>query len=258
METVGSYRLGAMIGQGGTATIHLATCLHDGGLVAVKVMRSDLLDEPEFSRRFGVEARLMLSLQHPNILRIRAAGLDDAVPWYAMDYHRRGSLAEVIYREPLSVSAAVGYAMELAEGLGYAHEHGVVHRDVKPGNVLVDDDDVAVLGDFGIARDPDDRRTRVGMMMGTPAFCAPEQLEDPAGADPRSDVYGLGTTLYAILTRQSPAPLMFAHRRDDALAELPASVAPVVRRATMPEVDDRYQSAIQLALALADVATDLG
>ncbi|HHO50681.1 MAG TPA: serine/threonine protein kinase, partial [Deltaproteobacteria bacterium] len=138
--------------------------------------------------------------------------------------------------------------------LQYIHAMGVIHRDVKPENVLLDRHEIAQLCDFGIALNPAHRATQIGDRMGTPSFMAPEQYNDPASVTPSADIFGLGATMYTGLTAKSPMSLVVGHLRQKALEILPGDVAPIIERATAPGLESRYASAEEMAMELAELS----
>lgn len=253
------FELQHLIGEGGTARVYLAHDRKDVRPAAVKVVHEAVLDSDEALARFLVEADLLQRFDHPNILGFRARGLlDDHRPWLATDYASKGSLADRVLRagviDPVSMC---GYALEILDALQHVHELGIVHRDVKPENILVDDDDVALLCDFGVARAPHRRATLVGDKMGTPTFMAPEQASNPAGVTARADLYGMGATIFVSLTRKSGMALLVDHMRADALVLLPRPIRGIVARATAPRPDDRYVDASDMAMDLAEALDEL-
>lgn len=245
---LGPYRLLRELGRGGQAIVWLA---HDDRLdrdVALKtVPRSPLFED--IAPRFRREAMLTATLAHPGICPIYEVGADDRTAWIAMRHVAGESLAHRIASrsEPFSVDAALRIGERIAEALHAAHEAGIVHRDVKPGNVmLTGDDDEPVLLDFGIARDESgEALTLTGEALGTPSYMAPESL-DPRGrvADRRVDVYALGVTLYEMLTGGRP----FAAPTRDALVRAILEADPADPRAENPAIP--RDLAIVLATAL--------
>lgn len=207
-EAFAGYRLHRELGRGAMGTVYLASTPR-GRLVALKTLdlgASFGRDEaPLARRRFAAEAQAATVLRHPNVVRVYAAGLEhdlgflamEPVPGCALDrYARPGRLLP----EPLLLQLAAG----IADGLSHAHAHGVLHRDVKPANVMVDIASRRVkVGDFGLARLADHARTRTGLVLGTPAFMAPELLAG-SPAHPGSDLYAFGVLLFQLLTGRLP------------------------------------------------------
>jgi serine/threonine-protein kinase len=223
--------------------------------VAIKVLRDFLLDSEESVARFFLEADLLERFEHPNIVPLLGRGkLPDGLPWFALPYAAQGSLADrMLRRGRLDQHELLGYTAEILDALHYLHDLGVVHRDVKPENVLLDEHDVAMLCDFGIALSPIRRATMAGDRMGTPSFMPPEQYADPRSVTPQADLFGAGVTLFVGLTGQTGMVLLVEHLRTDALAALPPAVAPIVDKATSLRVQDRYKTAWEMSLDLADV-----
>lgn len=253
------FELQHLIGEGGTARVYVARDRKEESPAAVKIVHDAVLDSDEALARFLVEADLLERFDHPNILRFRARGvLSDGRLWLATDYARKGSLADRVLRSGvIDPPAMCGYALEVLDALQHVHEQGIVHRDVKPENILVDDDDVALLCDFGVARTPHRRATLVGDKMGTPTFMAPEQASNPAGVTARADIYGMGATIFVSMTRKSGMALLVDHMRPDALALVPRPMRRVIARATAPRPDDRYDNASDMAMDLAEALDEL-
>ena len=197
------YTLERELGAGGMATVFLAHDVRHNRKVAIKVLRAELLGDLG-AERFLKEIETTANLQHPNILPLFDSGRVDGTVFYVMPYVAGESLRHRLARETeLPVGDAIRIAAEIAEGLEYAHRHGVIHRDIKPDNVLFHDGR-ALLADFGIALggkgrggggDAGARITRTGTSLGTPQYMSPEQAAGEQTIDLRSDVYSLGTVL---------------------------------------------------------------
>ena len=244
----GRYAIEGELGQGGMANVYLATDLKHGRRVAVKVLKPDLASDvaaERFLREIGIEARL----QHPNILPLHDSGGAEGFLYYIMPYVEGESLRDRLDREgELPLDEALAIIREIADGLEYAHQHGVVHRDIKPENILLSAGH-ATISDFGIARAISEaggeRVTKPGHAVGTPAYMSPEQGGGETEIDRRSDVYSLGCVLYEMLAGEppftGPTPRAVIARH---MLEKPPSLE-VVR----PSVPDPVCRAIEKALA---------
>ena len=261
----GRYVIERELARGGMATVHLARDVRHHRRVAIKVLREELAAAVG-AERFLEEIRVTASLQHPHILPLFDSGSADDLLWYVMPFVEGETLRSRLAREGrLPVDVAIQLAREIAEALDYAHRHGIVHRDVKPENVLLQSGH-ALVADFGIALALEhaggDRLTRTGISLGTPQYMAPEQALGDRGIDARTDVYALGAVLHEMLAGESPfsgtpqhdvvrrvlhePPTALAKRRADVSTFLDAAV----RKALAKQPDDRFPSAAAFAAAL--------
>jgi tetratricopeptide (TPR) repeat protein len=264
------YVLGRELGRGGMATVYLAQDLKHDRPVAIKVLHRELgsLLGPE---RFQREIRLAAQLQHPNILPVYDSGAGEGILWFTMPYVEGDTLRRRLRRtRPFPVTDAVSVIGDIARALAYAHRRGVIHRDVKPENVMVGDDYV-LLTDFGVARPLDSSRdpglTMAGVIVGTPAYMAPEQVSAEIPIDHRADIYALGIMAYELLVGKPPftdlelGPLLVAHaiRDPEPVAarrpEVPPVLADLVMRCLRKEPAERWSSADALCQALRAVAS---
>jgi hypothetical protein len=267
------YRIEKELGAGGMATVYLAEDLRHARRVAVKVVRSDL-SAMLGADRFLNEIRVTANLQHPHILPLFDSGEADGLLFYVMPYVEGESLGERIAREKqLPVEEAVRITREVASALDYAHRHGVIHRDVKPANVLLQDGTVLVA-DFGIALAVSNaggaRLTETGLSLGTPFYMSPEQATGDRQLDARSDVYSLGAMLYEMLTGDPPhtgstaqaviAAVLTEQPRDVAARRprVAPHVAEAVHRALEKMPADRFPTAAEFARALEGPAATTG
>ncbi len=252
------------IARGGSAIVWKAIDLRLGRVVALKRLHSELVDDPLALARFEHEVATAAALTHPGIVTVLDAGDDEAGPFMVMELIAGEPLSALMVREaPLAPSRAVAIVTEVAAALGAAHAAGIVHRDVKPANILIEDETArVVLTDFGIATSPDPASglTRAGQVVGTVDYMAPERVMGSLGT-PASDIYSLGVILYEMLTGTAPfagdTPLAVAvaHQISEprcpaALAPVPSDLAAVVRRALSKEPHDRPASAEDLVAAL--------
>ncbi|MEY2403372.1 MAG: eukaryotic-like serine/threonine-protein kinase, partial [Acidimicrobiaceae bacterium] len=201
-ETVfnGRYELHRRIARGGMADVFLARDQLLDRPVAVKVLFPEFATDPSFVERFRREAQSAANLNHPNIVSVYDWGQEQGTYFIVMEYIEGRSLADILRTEgPLHPQRAAEVASDIAAALGFAHRNGVVHRDVKPGNVLISPSGQVKVADFGIARalgaDPESNLTQAGSVMGTATYFAPEQAQG-LPLDPRSDLYSLGVVLY--------------------------------------------------------------
>jgi serine/threonine-protein kinase len=245
----GRYRLEGRLGVGGMSTVHLAFDQRLERSVAIKLLAEHLADDPAFVSRFRREALAAARLVHPNIVQVFDFGLDEAQHQHfiVMEHVPGYSCAELLRdRGHLDVDQAVEIVSQACRGLDYAHRNGVVHRDVKPGNLLVSDADVVKLADFGIARATDQSSiTQVGSVLGTAAYLAPEQARGEE-AGPRADIYSLGVVTYQLLSGRLP----YEASSLSELALKQQRELPVELEEVNPEVPPQLADAVSMALAL--------
>jgi serine/threonine-protein kinase len=266
LEIAGRYRLGERLGAGGMSTVFKATDAVLERPVAVKLLAEHLAEDEDFVARFRREALSAARLQHPNIVQVFDSGQDpDSHRHYiVMEYVDGPSCAELLREHGrLDIAETVHLVRDACHGLDYAHRAGVVHRDVKPGNLLVaEETNTTKLADFGIAKAAEQTRiTQVGSVLGTAAYLSPEQARG-AEAGPPSDIYSLGVCTYQFLTGRLPheyaslTELALKQQREPAppITELRPEVPPeldeAVRLCLEREPGSRYRSALELAQAL--------
>jgi serine/threonine-protein kinase len=235
--------------------------------VAIKILPTEMLHDPTFRARFQREAQLVARMEHSAIVPVYDYGEQDGQPYIVMRYLSGGALVTRLKDGPLSLEACVRLLNRIAPALDHAHAQGVIHRDLKPGNVLFDQVDDAYLSDFGIARLTESSHTLTGTgVIGTPAYMSPEQAGGSGVIDARSDLYSLGVIVFECLSGRTPyeaetpmglvvqhitAPL--PHIRDRR-PDLPPALEPVIARALAKQPADRFPNAAALAEALAGVA----
>jgi serine/threonine-protein kinase len=251
----GRYRLEAKVGSGGMSTVYLARDETLERRVAVKVMHREMSDQPDQIERFRREARAVAQLSHPNVVAVIDAGEDGGYPYIVFEYVEGETLKQRIDRlGRLPVDEATAYAIEIGRGLAAAHARRMVHRDVKPQNVLIDAEGRAKVTDFGIARTLEaDALTKTGRVLGTTDYVSPEQAMGH-GVDARSDIYSLGVLLYEMLTGDVPfhaetvVGVAMKHVNEQVpdvqtvRPEVSNALAAVVERATTKEPAKRYAS----------------
>jgi len=270
-ETViaGRYELGRRLGIGGMSTVQLALDRRLERHVAVKLLAEHLADDPAFVSRFRREALAAARLVHPNIVQVFDFGFDEASHQHfiVMEHVPGRSCAEMLREHGhLDVEEAVEIVAQACRGLDYAHRNGVVHRDVKPGNLLVTPEGVVKLADFGIAKATEQSSiTQVGSVLGTAAYLAPEQARGEASG-PRSDLYALGVVAYQLLSGRLPyeatslSELALKQQRelptplDELNPEVPSALAQAVAVALALEPEGRYESATAMEQAIRDGA----
>ncbi len=259
-ETLGRYQLEELVGQGGMAVVYRAVDSVLGRTVAVKVIRPAFTEDPQFLGRFLQEARLVANLDHPSILPLYDFGEESGTPYLVLPYLPGGSLAGRMGSVPQPLPLVAAWMIQLSGALDAAHARGVLHRDIKPGNVLVTKDGRLMLGDFGIARlaEATTRLTVTGMVVGTPLYMAPE-LARGADASPASDRYALAVMVYEMIAGLPPFlgsnPLSVLHQQvhepvpplAGRLPELPPGIDGFLRRALAKSPPARYPSARAMA-----------
>jgi len=264
LPRIDGYEVLEKIGEGGMATVYKALSPH-GETVAIKILSPKMAANPVFCKRFVQEFLAARKLDHPNIVRSIDFGQSDSVTFFVMEFVDAESLGERIQRQgPLPEAEAVALIGQVARALSYAHEQGVIHRDIKPDNILVTPDGTTRLTDFGLAKhlDGDLDLTAPGQGLGTPNFIAPEQLMHAKGIDQRCDVYGLGATLYMAVTGCCPfasANLMQTIKKKanneltlprQLVPELSKHIEVVIGRAMHPDRGQRMASCEEFLWAL--------
>jgi beta-lactam-binding protein with PASTA domain/predicted Ser/Thr protein kinase len=254
----GRYRIVRKLGTGGMADVYLAEDQELGRRVAIKILNDRHAADDQFVERFRREAKNAASLSHPNIVSIYDRGTAEDTYYIAMEYLDGRSLKELIVsRGPAPVKTAVEYARQVLAAVGFAHRHGIVHRDIKPHNVLVGGEGRLKVTDFGIARSGASQMTEVGSIIGTAQYLSPEQARG-APVDQTSDLYSVGVVLYELLTGQVPftgdTPLEIAMKHLSEVPKPPSELRPdvphdldmVVLRALAKDPADRYESAEEM------------
>lgn len=265
---LGPYRIVAPLGRGGMGSVYRA---HDAALerhVALKVLPAEFLHDPAFAERFRREAQVAAKLEHPHVVPVYAYGIEAGRPWMAMRLVAGGSLAQRVQAGPLSPVTTTALLRDVAEALDYAHARDVVHRDVKPANVLLDETGRAYLADFGIARmlEGSSVATATGLVLGTPTYMAPEQAMG-AKVDRLADVYALGVMAFECLTGRvpytgtTPVAILMKHVQEPVPVPSPAELAPpltaVLKRCLAKTPTDRWPSAGAFVGALEQASAGL-
>lgn len=264
----GRYRIEAQIGAGGMSTVYRAFDETLEREVAIKVMHAEISRDPGALERFGREARTVAKLSDPHVVMVIDAGDDDGNPYIVFEYVRGDTLKDRVRREgPLPVSEAVAYAIEIGRALEAAHGRGLVHRDIKPQNVMIDEEGRAKVTDFGIARGLEPTQlTAAGKVIGTTDYVSPEQAlgHDVTG---QSDIYSLGIVLFEMLVGDTPfkgdsgVGVAMKHVQEGLpdvqrrRPEVSAALAAVIERATAKEIGNRYATVGKLVADLEDVLT---
>jgi len=272
MQRIGRFEVVKELGRGAMGAVHLARDPLIDRAVAIKTIAMPGLSDAEcaaYSQRFFREAQAAGKLSHAGIVTIYDVGQDEASrqPYIVMEFIAGRSLADVLEEAagPLPLAKALPWIRQVAHALSYAHAHGIVHRDVKPANIMIDVEGAAKLTDFGIARLRNTQLTTAGDLLGTPAYMSPEQVEGKP-TDSRSDIFSLGILLYWTLTGkkpfdgENPGEVMFKIAYKDPapasqfVAGLPSGVDHVLARALVKNPEQRYPDAKELALDLEDIS----
>ena len=262
----GRYRIIRKLGSGGMANVYLAEDQELGRRVAIKILNDRHANDDQFVERFRREAKNAAGLSHPNIVSIYDRGEAEGTYYIAMEFLDGRSLKELIVsRGPAPIHVAIDYTRKILDALRFAHRNGIVHRDIKPHNVIVDPEGRAKVTDFGIARAGTSQMTEVGSIIGTAQYLSPEQAKG-APVDQTSDLYSVGIVLYELLTGKVPfsgdSPVEIAMKHISAIPEPPSTLRPdvpedldkVVLRALAKTPEERYQSAEEMDRDLARVA----
>jgi len=262
--TLGAYIVRELLGSGGMSAVYLCEHREDQRQVAVKVLPRLLAKDPTLLKRFEREARASVALDHPNIVRGFEAGQEKDQHFFVMEYVAGESLQELVaLNGPLGIAQAADYIHQAAVGLQHAHEAGLVHRDIKPGNLLVNPEGVVKILDMGLSRfyNAEDDSVLTKDVLGTLDYLAPEQARDSHQVDIRADIFSLGGTFYFLLSGQSPLgsdsldqALVQPHRPPKPLEEfrddVPRQLLAVIEKMMARDPERRYRTPASVANAL--------
>ncbi|MEE8105175.1 MAG: serine/threonine-protein kinase [Planctomycetota bacterium] len=252
-KTIDGYHIECRLGHGGMASIYRGTQLSLGRTVAIKVLPPIFEAEYQFRERFKREADVLARLQHPNVVTLLHRGEEDGRLFLAMEFVRGESLRERIDAGPLSTERALRVTRDVLSALEHVHEAGIVHRDVKPANVMVTPEKLVKIVDFGLGFEsgPEDmtRLTHTRMTLGTREYMAPEQREKSKSADARSDLYSTGVVLYEMLTGELPIG-WFALPSQARSDHFDKSIDTIIERSLQKNPARRYASAAEMGAAV--------
>jgi serine/threonine protein kinase len=282
-DTLGGYQVLKELGRGGMGAVYLARQVSLDRQVALKVMRPKWASNPTFMARFTREAYAAAQLVHHNVVQIYDLGSDRDVQFFSMEFVVGRSLGDLVKKDgKLDVELAVGYALQAARGLKFGHDRGMIHRDIKPDNLLISDQGVVKVADLGLVKTPgttepvaapdagapaeedagDAQLTRANTAIGTPAYMAPEQARDSAHVDPRADIYSLGCTLYVLVTGRPPfqgktiLELFSKHALEPMVPpevivkRVPKALSSIILKMTAKKPEDRYADMGEVVQAL--------
>jgi len=258
------YKLIDERGRGSFATVYVARDTKDNRIYAVKVMHIELSNDGDLLARFQREAHILLNLSDPHIVRVVDYGEDNSMHFIVMDYVDGQNLKYyTLTNGPMEASRALNYAQQIAEGLDTAYKHGVVHRDIKPQNILINTKGVVKITDFGLARSRETvTLTQSNVFMGTAYYISPEQAESGRSADTRSDLYSIATVLFEMLAGHPPfegdtaVDIVMKHMNEKVpsicrlRSELPADIDVFLQKAMAKSPNDRYSTPQEFIAAL--------
>ena len=264
---VGPYTVESLLGEGGMGRVYKAH--GPSGAVAVKIVREEMAADETFRKRFIREAQVAQRIDHPHVLGVLETGEHEGIPWMSQPFVGGGSLEERLEKYgALDLHLVVGICKQVAEGLDVLHENGLIHRDLKPGNILVDEAGRPFIGDFGLAKDQEHQGTvltRPGQALGSMDYMAPEQIrgEQVSG---QTDVYALSCMVFELLTGQPPFAdrvgmrIMWAHLQDEppnaaeVKSTVPVAVGEAILKGMAKEPVDRPATASELMASIEQAA----
>jgi serine/threonine protein kinase len=245
-DLIGSYKIDSPIGQGGMATVFRAHHEKLDRFVAIKLMHESFLQDEDFRARFQREARIVAKLEHVNIVPIYDYNEHDGIPYLVMKYVDGMTLKRRAIKNGLTLEETRDYLSKVAEALDYAHSKGILHRDMKPSNILIDSRDHVYITDFGLARIAEMGASTIStdMMLGTPFYISPEQAQGKKDLDSRTDIYSLGVILYEFITGRVPfegdTPYIIVNGHINTPITAPSTLNPDLS----PEIDDVLERAL--------------
>ena len=266
----GRYRINARIGHGGMAEVYEATDIINKRKVAIKMIREDVMSNPINLRRFQNEATIASSLSHPNIVKVFNHGTIEGRPYIANEYVNGRTMKDMLdFRSSIPIAEAVGYMLQLTSALFYAHQHNIIHRDIKPQNIFVMADGAIKLGDFGIAQADgiDDGLTKSTEIIGSVHYLAPE-ISQGKPASIQSDIYAAGVTFYELLTghvpfeKDTPVNIAVAHVKEKFppvkkyLPNCPKEIEKIIANATKKRLSERYKTADEFYEDLLEISNN--
>lgn len=268
-ESVGQYRIERKIGEGGMGSVYQGRHKTLDTAVAIKLLPKHIdLKDPEYSQRFSREAKIAARLRHPNMVPVHDYGVEGGYYYLVMDYVEGPTCSEEVQQlGRIDWQRAVGIALRVAEGLEYAADKGIIHRDVTPGNIILDSEDVPHIADLGLAKETTADATgltRSGASLGTPYYMSPEQINSARDVDFHTDIYSLGATLYhmvcgqvpytgttfEVMTKQVREPLPSPKNH---VPDLPDDLCDIIRKMMAKNPADRYDSYQELREDLRNV-----
>lgn len=265
-SSISGYKILGKLGSGAMATVYKAKQVSLDRMVAIKKLPKKFSQNPQFIERFFAEGRAAASLNHPNIVQAFDVGNEGDMYFFVMEYVEGRSIHEdMVKHKRFKESDTIDIAIQVAEALEHAHERGLIHRDVKPKNIMITKEDVVKLADMGLARAMSDVETaeaEAGRAFGTPYYISPEQIRGEKEIGPPADIYSLGVTLYHMVTGnvpfegKSPSSVMHKHLKNDLIPpdhvnpNLGAGISEVIEMMMAKKVKDRYQNCSDLLIDL--------
>lgn len=258
-QRIGGYEIISKIGEGGLGVVYKARQLSMGRLVALKVLHPKWAKDEEFRKRFLLEARIVGRLSHQNLIQVYDVGRDRGTLYFSMEYVDGTTVEKILDTDgAMPLDKALEIATQMLRAITYIWKHGIIHRDIKPGNIMITKGGVAKLGDFGFVKSHfDSLLSEDGEVLGTPDYISPEQAMGKEDVDFRSDLYSLGASLYHMVTGKAPfggssSSVMRKHIREEPTdvkkmkRDVPDAAAYIIRKMMAKDPDERYQSTQEL------------